>query len=42
MVQNTGFVAIGLDPGLASTSSQRSNNFEVSQMFFEMEVETNL
>ena len=42
MVQNTGFVLIGHGPGLDSRSPERSNNFEVSQTLFEMEVGINL
>ena len=42
MVQNTGFVLIGHGPGLDSRSPERSNNFEVSQILFEMEVGINL
>ena len=42
MMQSTGFVSIGCGPGLVSTSPERSNNFEVSQIFFKLEVGINL
>ena len=42
MTQNTVFSLIGCGPGLVSTSLERSNNFEGSQILFEMEVRRHL
>ena len=42
MKKKTGFRSIGHGSGLVSTSAERSSNFEVFQMLFEVEEETNL
>ena len=42
MVQNAGFVSIGRGIGLISTSPEKSNNFEVFDVMFEMEVRKNI
>ena len=38
MEQNTRLLSIGCSPGIVSTSPQRSNNFEGSQILFQTEV----